>query len=145
MFWATAKPLKLKKHLTYDCKKVDSDTKIKVLILLLGDREDSDEEIGSTSTTKTKKIQVSRTDDEINENFSTSLDKEIQINKALVKLFVCCNLPFALIEHPFFHEFIKVLRASYLLPTRWMLSNTYLAQEIARIDVKVTRIIDKEV
>lgn len=143
--WATAKLLNLKKHLGYDCKKVDPDVRIKVLMLLLNDKEDSDEEIESTSTTRHKKKQASQSDDENYEKFPTSLDKEIQINKALVKLFICCNLPFALIEHPFFCEFIKVLRASYHLSTRWILSNTYLAQEIARIDVKVSRIIDKEI
>ncbi|CAG8742154.1 18608_t:CDS:2 [Rhizophagus irregularis] len=133
-YWATAKPLRLKKHIAYNCQKVDSDTKIKVLTLLLIDQEDSDENINSTSMTRRK---TSQTDvDEDNENFPTSLDKEIQISKALVKLFVCCNLPFSLIEHPFFQEFMKVLRATYTLPTRWILSNTFLAQEIARIDVK---------
>jgi hypothetical protein len=139
--WTNAKPSKLKKHLANDCTKIDSDTKIKVLTLLLNDKADSDEEDigGSTSTIITKKKQ---TDDE---KFPTSVDREIKINKALVKLFVCCNLPFALIEHPFFHEFIKVLRASYTLPSRWILSNTYLTQEVARIDVKVSRIVDKEI
>ncbi|CAB5095758.1 unnamed protein product [Rhizophagus irregularis] len=142
-YWATAKPLRLKKHITYNCQKVDSDTKIKVLILLLIDQEDSDENINSTSMTRRK---TSQTDvDEDNENFPTSLDKEIQISKVLVKLFVCCNLPFSLIEHPFFQEFMKVLRATYTLPTRWILSNTFLAQEIARIDVKVSRIIENEI
>ncbi|CAB4468558.1 unnamed protein product [Rhizophagus irregularis] len=142
-YWATAKPLRLKKHIAYNCQKVDSDTKIKVLTLLLIDQEDSDENINSTSMTRRK---TSQTDvDENNENFPTSLDKEIQISKALVKLFVCCNLPFSLIEHPFFQEFMKVLRATYILPTRWILSNTFLAQEIARIDVKVSRIIENEI
>ncbi|CAB4484043.1 unnamed protein product [Rhizophagus irregularis] len=142
-YWATAKPLRLKKHIAYNCQKVDSDTKIKVLMLLLIDQEDSDENINSTSMTRRK---TSQTDvDEDNENFPTSLDKEIQISKALVKLFVCCNLPFSLIEHPFFQEFMKVLHATYTLSTRWILSNTFLAQEIARIDVKVSRIIENEI
>src|ERR1700722_5014955 len=155
-FWANnARPLKLKQHLAYDCKKVDSDTKIKVLTLLLSDRANSDEEIEETEETEEinkkhrKRKQISQTKiDDLEENdkrFLTSLDKEKQINKALVKLFVCCNLPFALIEHPFFHEFIKILRTTYNLPSRWILSNTLLAQETARIDVKVTRIIDKEI
>ena len=146
--WPKAKPAKLKQHLAYDCKKVDADTKIKVLVLLLGNKADSDEDEDVILTLTTKR-QTSQNDiNNINEDdlkFLTSLDKEKQINKALVKLFVCCNLPFALIEHPFFYEFIKVLRTTYTLPSRWILSNTLLAQETARIDVKVTRIIDKEI
>ncbi|CAB5370503.1 unnamed protein product [Rhizophagus irregularis] len=130
-YWATAKPLRLKKHIAYNCQKVDSDTKIKVLTLLLIDQEDSDENINSTSMTRRK---TSQTDvDEDNENFPTSLDKEIQISKALVKLFVCCNLPFSLIEHPFFQEFMKVLRATYTLPTRWILSNTFWLKRLPEL------------
>jgi len=151
-FWANARPLKLKQHLAYDCKKVDSDTKIKVLTLLLSDRADSDEEIEETEEIeeinkkhrKRKQISQTKIDDlEGNDKrFLTSLDKEKQINQVLVKLFVCCNLPFALIEHPFFHEFIKILCTTY---NRWILSNTLLVQETARINVKITRIIDKEI
>lgn len=147
-YWNTAVPSKLKKHLAYDCEKVDSDTKIKVLVLLINDQADSDDDNStkSTSTTKINKRQITQTDvDDENEYFPTSSSKEDQINKALVKLFICCNLPFALIEHPFFHEFIKTLRTSYHLPSRWILSNTLFTQEIARIDVKVTRIIEKEI
>ncbi|GBC10310.1 hypothetical protein RclHR1_09510001 [Rhizophagus clarus] len=84
--WATAKPSRLKKHIAYDCQKIDSDTKIKVLTLLLVEHEDSDEDLNSTSITKRK---TSQTDiDEDYENFPTSEDKEIAINKALVKLFI---------------------------------------------------------
>ncbi|GES95339.1 ribonuclease H-like domain-containing protein [Rhizophagus clarus] len=88
--WATAKPSRLKKHIAYDCQKIDSDTKIKVLTLLLVEHEDSDEDLNSTSITKRK---TSQTDiDEDYENFPTSEDKEIAINKALVKLFDYSNV-----------------------------------------------------
>ncbi|RIA83751.1 hypothetical protein C1645_833292 [Glomus cerebriforme] len=102
-YWITTKPSRLKKYIAYNCQKVDSETKIKVLTLLLIDQNDSDEDIDSTLITRRK---TSQTDVE---NFPTSLDKEIQINKVLVKLFVCYNLPFALVKHPYFQEFIKVL------------------------------------
>jgi hypothetical protein len=58
---------------------------------------------------------------------------------------VCCNLPFSLIEHPFFIEFIKAICATYNLPSRWILSETLIIQEISRISVKVNRIINEEV
>jgi|SRR3989337_1596718 len=142
--WDTAKPIYLKKHLAYECNKVDTDTKIEVLILLASDKADSDDNSNSTSTTSTAKRSQANIDEGY-ENVPTSLNKEDQINQALVKLFVCCNLPLALVEHPFFHEFIKTLRSTYSLPSRWILSNTLLNQEIARVNVKVMRIVDKEV
>jgi len=59
-------------------------------------------------------------------------------------MFVCCNLPFALIEHPFFIEFIKILRSTYALPSRWILSETLIVQEVSRINLKVQKIINEE-
>jgi hypothetical protein len=123
--WTTAKVAKLKKHLAYECIKVDSDTKISVLMMLTSKCEDSDDDSHDTSTTSTTKSSkkrklYDRTQTHIDdhyENFSTSLGKENQINKTLAKMFVCCNLPFALIEHPFFVEFIKTLSAIYNLPS----------------------------
>jgi|GEM_PF-1010360 len=151
-FWNTAKPIKLKRHIAYECKKVDSDTRITVLMMLTKDVVDSDDEsydTTSTSTTKTnkkRKNDSSQTNiDEHFENFPTSLSKEDQINKALVKLFVCCNLPFSLVEHPFFTEFIKTIRNTYSIPSRWVLSNTLFDQEVSRVKMKIDRILDKEI
>ena len=59
-------------------------------------------------------------------------------------MFVCCNLPFSLIEHPFFIEFIKSIRNTYSLPSRWVLSNTLFDQEISRINLKLEKIINQE-
>jgi hypothetical protein len=158
--WTTGKPAKLKRHLAYDCKKVDSDTRINVLMELANDNGDSNDEneddnydtaSASTSTTRTnKKRKASRLHSQSNitehyEKFPTSLSKEDQINKALFKMIVCCNLPFSLIEHPFFVEFIKTLRNTYSLPSRWILSNTLFDQETSKINLKINRIIDKEI
>ena len=111
---------------------------------------DDDDDTASTSTTKTnKKRKASDSSSQTNldehyDNFPTSLSKEDQINTALVKMFVCCNLPFSLIEHPFFIEFIKSIRNTYSLPSRWVLSNTLFDQEISRINLKLEKIINQE-
>ncbi|CAG8586290.1 8268_t:CDS:2, partial [Scutellospora calospora] len=104
-------------HLAYECKNVDSETRIKVLHLLSNDFVDSDNNTASTSTTKTSKRQKLNIDHEY-ENIPTSLSKEDQINKILLKIVVCCNLPFALVEHPFFQEYTKALHATYPIPKR---------------------------
>lgn len=152
--WTTAKVAKLKRHLAYDCSKIDSETKINVLMMLTINNEDSEDDGATTSiTTSTTKSSKKRKSsdtrsqtciDDHYENFPTPLVKEDQINKALAKMFVCCNLPFSLIEHPFFIEFIKILRTTYNLPSRWVLTETLIIQEISRITLKVKRIIDEE-
>ena len=150
--WNVGKPSKLKRHLAYQCKQVDSDTRINILMSLTKEAIDSDDDddTASTSTTKTnKKRKASDSSSQTNldehyDNFPTSLSKEDQINTALVKMFVCCNLPFSLIEHPFFIEFIKSIRNTYSLPSRWVLSNTLFDQEISRINLKLEKIINQE-
>ncbi|POG58643.1 hypothetical protein GLOIN_2v1820937 [Rhizophagus irregularis DAOM 181602=DAOM 197198] len=140
--WTTAKVAKLKRHLAYDCNKIDSETKINVLMMLTSN-EDSEDDSTTTSTTKSSKKRKSSDTrsqtciDDHYENFPTPLVKEDQINKALAKMFVCCNLPFSLIEHPFFIEFIKILRTTYNLPSRWVLTETLIIQEVSRITLKV--------
>ncbi|CAG8747698.1 11433_t:CDS:2, partial [Cetraspora pellucida] len=66
---------------------------------------------------------------------TTIPDKHIEsINRALIKAFVCCGLPWRLIEHPFFVEFLKQLRPAYTPPNRKTVANTLLKKEIIRID-----------
>ena len=119
-------------------------------MMLTSQRDDSDDNITATSSTsksnkKRKTSDKSQTHiDDHYENFPTSLTKEDQINRALAKMFVCRNLPFALIEHPFFVEFIKNLRATYNLPSRWILSENLIIQEVSRINLKVNKIIQVE-
>ncbi|RIA98917.1 hypothetical protein C1645_812089 [Glomus cerebriforme] len=79
---------------------VDSDTKISVLMMLTNNCKDSEDDSSNTTST-------------------TRSSKEDQINKTLAKMFVICNLAFALIDHPYFVEFIKTIRSTYNLPSHW--------------------------
>ncbi|CAI2197745.1 16164_t:CDS:2, partial [Funneliformis geosporum] len=53
--------------------------------------------------------------------------------KSLIKAFVCCSLPWHLIEHPFIIELLKQLRLNYNPPDRKTIINTLLTQEILRV------------
>ncbi|PKK56735.1 hypothetical protein RhiirC2_643843, partial [Rhizophagus irregularis] len=52
------------------------------------------------------------------------------IDKALIKAFVCCGLPWHLIDHPFMIELFKQLRPNYTPPDRKTLTNSLLIEEI---------------
>ncbi|CAB5367333.1 unnamed protein product [Rhizophagus irregularis] len=79
--WTTAKVAKLKRHLAYDCNKIDSETKINVLMMLTSN-EDSEDDNTTTSTTKSSKKRKSSDTrsqtciDDHYENFPTLLVKE---------------------------------------------------------------------
>jgi hypothetical protein len=44
--------------------------------------------------------------------------KQDLIDQSLLKVFVSCGIPFAVVEHPFFMELFKRLCSSYILPSR---------------------------
>jgi len=46
-----------------------------------------------------------------------------------------CNIPFCVIENPYFVDLIKTLQPGYDLPSRQVLSGTLLQAEAARINV----------
>ncbi|CAJ0847198.1 17125_t:CDS:2 [Entrophospora sp. SA101] len=52
-------------------------------------------------------------------------------------MFVCCGLPFSLVENPFFIEFVNQLKPAYKLPSRFKLSKDFINEEVANVNVKV--------
>ncbi|CAG8702324.1 10960_t:CDS:2, partial [Gigaspora rosea] len=56
------------------------------------------------------------------------------INRALVKAFIVCRIPFYIIENPFFVELLKTLRPAYEPPSKDVLFGRYLAQETAFVN-----------
>ena len=60
-----------------------------------------------------------------------------KINRYLLIIFTYCNIPFSIIENPFFIEALKHLRPSYNPPSRKHLSGQLLDNEIVSINLKV--------
>src|SRR5438270_1632169 len=60
-----------------------------------------------------------------------------KINKALVHFFVCCGIPFSIVDSPFFQDFVKSLCFEYNPPKRTTLSTTLLNAEAANITLKI--------
>ncbi|CAG8465990.1 7040_t:CDS:2 [Racocetra persica] len=65
-------------------------------------------------------------------------------HKALTRLFVCCGIPFWIVENPFFLDFCKNLCCSYKPPDRKALSNDWLNYETARIVVSMEKELENE-
>src|SRR6266516_2229789 len=128
--WTTAKVAKLKKHLAYDCKKVDSDTRISVLMMLIDNCEDSDDDSHNTATTPTTKSSKKRKSNDssqtyINDhykNYPIILVKENHINKALTKMLVCSIYHLLLLSIPLLWNLLR----SYVLPIIFQAVGSYL-------------------
>ncbi len=78
------------------------------------------------------------------ENSDLMKERKEAIDKALIKAFVCCGLPWHLIEHPFIVELFKQLRSNYNPPNRRTFTDTLLMEEILRVSVKCYNLLDNE-
>jgi hypothetical protein len=67
-----------------------------------------------------------------------------EINRALVKAFVVCGIPWQTIENPFFIEFLKTLRPGYTPPSKDTLSGRLLAQESAVVNQQVIKKLENQ-
>ena len=65
-----------------------------------------------------------------------------RINRALIKFFVCCGVPFRVVESPFFIELLKELNSAYNLPSRDILTNRLLESELGYVNSKVSKELD---
>ena len=69
--------------------------------------------------------------------------KQEAIDQSLIKAFVCCGTPFAVVEHPFFMDLIRKLRPGYKLPSRNKLAEIMLSHAVIRIENKIMNILEK--
>ena len=60
-----------------------------------------------------------------------------RINRALAKAFICAGLPFQTIENLFFVDFLKELNPAYHPPSRDLLSNRLIEEQLAKVNYKV--------
>ncbi|GES96420.1 ribonuclease H-like domain-containing protein [Rhizophagus clarus] len=115
--WKRGKPIEMKSHLALRCPKVTHSIKMEYLYAM------SSEDIPKQSTNNRK-------------NNSNEIDIA-KVNKTLIRFFVCCGIPFSVVDSPFFQDFVKSLCFEYELPKRTALSTTYLNEEAANILLKI--------
>src|ERR1043165_9653760 len=139
---ARGRPSEMMAHLALQCDKVEASVKEKYLKTLAklpytkgANKRKLNEDIASGIQPKiTSKLQKSTIDP----------GQQALCNKSLTRFFVCCGIHFSTVESPFFIDLVKNLCASYQLPDRRTLSNTWLDNETARIVVEVEEILKRQ-
>ena len=132
----------MEKHIISNCSKVDHSIQEAVIYMV----EAREREISSDANTANakRKNNDQTTLDNFYDNSDLSKERKEDIDTALIKAFVCCGLPWRLVEHPFIIELFKQLRSNYSLPNRKMLADSILTQEILRVNVKLYRLLEEE-
>jgi hypothetical protein len=138
----SGKTVIMEKHIISHCSKVDNSVREAVIYMV--ERQVS---LSNLTGTERKNNQVENdqsTLDEFYENSDLIKERKEAIDKALVKAFVCCGLPWHLIDHPFIIELFKQLRPNYNPSDRRTLTDTLLTEEILWVSVKCYNLLDDE-
>ena len=129
------RPQDLQLHLARDCLEVQDDIRrifIRNILLLYGDTEDENDNLQPTITDFWSK----------EHNEALSKPKQGSLDQSLLKMFVCCGVPFVVVEHPFFVEMFKKTCPGYVLPSRDKLSGIMLSHMTVRIENKIDAIFE---
>ena len=106
---ANAKTDELESHIGFRCIKADYKIKEKYMNIIQSRGnlgyfiDDNDRPSKKVKSHYTNQQRI----DEHYESLNISNSKIQLANRALVKLFVCCDIPFHIVHHPFFVDFVK--------------------------------------
>ncbi|CAG8716506.1 15116_t:CDS:2, partial [Cetraspora pellucida] len=68
---------------------------------------------------------------------------ESNINLALVRAFIICNIPFHIISNPYFIDALRELWPKYQLPSRQLLAGQLLNAEIIKVNQNIINVLEK--
>ncbi|GBC39358.2 ribonuclease H-like domain-containing protein [Rhizophagus irregularis DAOM 181602=DAOM 197198] len=142
IYWPRGHPNELEDHLANNCREVPELVHSFYLGVVSARDFGREDTFSSPENSKKRKTQVDQR--ELTDWFeSTNINsqKKASITRALVRAFICCGIPFSIIENPFFIEFLHEMRLGYEPPTSELLSGRLLNQETARINDKIKEII----
>uniref|UniRef100_U9SM53 DUF659 domain-containing protein n=1 Tax=Rhizophagus irregularis (strain DAOM 181602 / DAOM 197198 / MUCL 43194) TaxID=747089 RepID=U9SM53_RHIID len=139
--WPKGRPQDLQVHLAKDCLNVDDEIRRVFVRNILCLCDDDDDIIDDESNKHQKLDQLNITDFWDNEhNEALSKPRQDSMDQSLIKMFVCCGIPFSVVEHPFFIEMFKKACPGYTLPSCDKLSGIMLSHLAVKIEDKIDTI-----
>ncbi|CAG8829859.1 23899_t:CDS:1, partial [Cetraspora pellucida] len=131
------RPEELKSHLALFCNVIPQDIKLEYLEILAN--------INSSKKTKNNSSSSEKlVFDYYDSTTNIEPNKKNRIDQALIRFFICCGIPFSVVGHPYFIDFIKSLCYGYIPPNRLTLSTTILNQEISTVLIKINKELEYE-
>ncbi|GET04043.1 ribonuclease H-like domain-containing protein [Rhizophagus clarus] len=139
-YWKDGKPHVLCEHLANHCQKCLQEVSLQFAKIIGNEiaENEEDDESDSELTTKKQKLNDGQTsirsfykNKELEKGYSD------EIHRSITKAFVMCNIPFSIIENPWFIDLIKTLQPGYDPPSRQVLSGTLLESETSRVNIRI--------
>jgi hypothetical protein len=149
--WKHGKPIVLREHLANHCSKCSQDISTffaRIIGKKRGEEDICEEESTSDADEPQNKRQKRNNEQRSIRNFykNNKLEKGYsdEIDRSVTKAFVMCNVPFSVIENPWFIDMLKTLQPGYKPPTRQVLSGTLLESELSCVNLRVYNELSKE-
>jgi len=138
--WNRGAPIKMEAHLASHCSQCSQNIRRKYMEIIANRKELVSTKEPLELLQKKQKTKINTTQASLSKFYeSTELTEQRtnEINRYLLISFVCCNIPFSIIENPFFIETLKHLRPGFNPPSREYLSGRLLDNEIVNVNLKV--------
>src|SRR2546430_5370853 len=142
--WKHEKPQILREHLANYCKKCLQDVSL-YYANIVGKKIGEATNVENISSDSESEL-PNKKKQKLNEQTSISSfykNKKLEkgysdsIARSITKAFVMCNIPFSVIENPYFVDLIKTLQPGYDPPSRQVLSGTLLQLELASLKARL--------
>jgi hypothetical protein len=127
----------MKAHLALYCKKVSQEARNFYL----------DAVKNNVNSSANKRLKAIENQPKISKKFeSMKIDqpKTIMANRAIIKFFTCCGIPFHIVENPFFIDLLRILCPGYFPPSRQTLSVSMLNTEMSYVICETNNALENE-
>jgi hypothetical protein len=144
--WKPGKPHSLREHLANTCKKCPQEVSL-YFAKIVGKQMGEADYIESASDSEEPPNKKQKYEQTSIRNFykNKKLEKGYadDIDRSVTKAFVMSNIPFSIVENPWFVDMIKTLQPGYDPPTRQTLSGTLLQAEVSRVNLRIFNELNK--
>ena len=144
--WKEGRPRILREHLANHCKRCPREVSsyyAKIVGKKKAEEEDSeedDEEEIDLSNKKQKQTSIPH----YYKNQKLEEGRADEIDKSITKAFIMANIPFNIIENPWFIDLIRTLEPGYNVPSRQILGGSLLEAESSRVGMRINRELERE-
>jgi hypothetical protein len=146
--WKEGRPRFLREHLANHCKRCPKEV-LSYYAKVVGKKkaeedesesEDEDEEVIDLPNKKQKQTSISH----YYKYQKLEEGRADEIDKSITKAFVMANIPFNVIENPWFIDLVRTLEPGYNVPSRQILGGSLLEAELSRVGMRITRELERE-
>jgi len=128
----------MKAHLALYCKMVSQEAKNFYLDVVKNN-------VNSLVNKKLKAIENQPKISEKFESMKIDLVKTIIANRTIIKFFICCGIPFHIVENLFFIDLLRILCSGYFLPSRQTLSVSMLNTEMSYVTCETNNVLENKI